>query len=215
MRPVNFVTGVGVALGAAYLFDPQRGRRRRLEIAQKFGKFERRKARAIRSAWEDTKHRLTGGLHELKSAVTSEGEVTDQVIEARVRSQIGRNSTHPAAIKVCSKDGFVNLSGPVLEDEVANVVQCAKLIRGVKGVENELTVHPTGENISALQGEGHIPNGKTMKPSTALMIGAAGIGLTLMGLARRGTMGKAMGLIGMGMIAKGLHDVVGNKAFNL
>jgi hypothetical protein len=215
MRPVNFVTGVGMALGAAYLFDPQKGRRRRMEIAQKLGKFERRKARAIRSAWEDTKHRMSGGIHEMKSAITNEGDTTDQVIEARIRSKIGRSSTHPSAIEVCSTDGFVKLSGPVLQDEVANVVQAAKLVKGVKGVENAMSVHANGENISALQGAGHIPNGKTMKPSTALAVGAAGIGLALAGLAKRGTVGKAMGLVGMGMIAKGLHDVDGNRSFNV
>lgn len=202
-----------MALGAAYLFDPQKGRRRRTEIAQKLGKYERRKARAIRAAWEDTKHRVSGGIHEMKSAVTRDDETSDQVIEARIRSKIGRSSTHPSAIKVNCTDGFVKLSGPVLQDEVANVVQAAKLVRGVKGVENEMAVHATGENISALQGAGHIPNGRMMKPSTALAVGVAGIGLTLAGLAKRGAMGKAMGLVGMGMIAKGLHDVDG-RSFN-
>ena len=210
MKPFNFFTGIGVALVASYLFDPRQGKRRRIQISQRIARFERRKMRALHSAWEDARNRFSGVFSEAKS-VFHHDDSPDAVIEARVRSALGRHSDHPSAIEVSCLDGIVTLGGHILADEVQEVVTTARRVRGVKSIDNVLHVHQSPEELSLLQGEPrHVRQGpRPMRPGTALMVGSAGLGLTLLGMTRKGTAGRILGIVGVGMLLKGFHDIDG------
>jgi osmotically-inducible protein OsmY len=79
-------------------------------------------------------------------------EVTDEVLGNRVRSQIGRHVSHPRAIEVAAHDGVVTLRGPILANEVDELLTAVLTVRGVRDVDDQLDVHKTAKGISALQG---------------------------------------------------------------
>ena len=213
MRPFNFFTGIGIALGAAYFFDPRQGRRRRIEVAQRLGKLERRKARALHSAWEDARNRLMGRVHTTRNAF-SHDDASDPVIEARVRAALGRVSLHPSAIEVTSQDGIVTLGGHILADEVQKVMSAARAVRGVESIDNALHVHESAMDLSLLQGTRKMTQEgpRSLRPGTALAVGVTGVGLAIYGLFRRGAIGTIVGAVGVGMAIKGIHDLDGNRS---
>ena len=56
------------------------------------------------------------------------------------------------ALAVECHDGRVVLRGPVLAAEAQRVFECARSVRGVRHVENQMEMHDEAGNISALQG---------------------------------------------------------------
>src|SRR5690606_11537497 len=79
--------------------------------------------------------------------------VSDQILEARVRAQLGRLVSHPHSISVSASDGRITLSGPILADEVEHLLDRVAAIRGVKAVENALEIHEQADNVPGLQGQ--------------------------------------------------------------
>ncbi len=79
-------------------------------------------------------------------------DVDDSVLEARVRSSMGRVVSNPGAIAVMAEDGNVTISGPVLAGEVDGLLACVKSVPGVQEVHSQLTVRPTPDGIPGLQG---------------------------------------------------------------
>jgi osmotically-inducible protein OsmY len=74
------------------------------------------------------------------------------VLEARVRSAIGRVVSNPGVVTVSASGATITLSGPVLQDEVQELVRTARRVRGVAQVENRLTVHEHPGDVPDLQG---------------------------------------------------------------
>ena len=58
-----------------------------------------------------------------------------------MRSRIGRVVSHPHAIRVTARAGRVTLRGPILAEEVDELLACVSAVQGVTGVENWLEVH--------------------------------------------------------------------------
>jgi hypothetical protein len=86
--------------------------------------------------------------------------VTDDVIAERVRARLGRAVSHPHAIEVAVRDGIATLSGPILADEIARLINVARGARGVKHVENRLSPHEQPD-VMSLQG-GRITRSEVM-----------------------------------------------------
>jgi uncharacterized membrane protein len=76
----------------------------------------------------------------------------DVVLEERVRSAIGRVTSHPRAIEAVAKDGQVTLQGPVLEREHGRVIAAARRVRGVDTVIDRLEVFRESGGAPSLQG---------------------------------------------------------------
>jgi len=79
-------------------------------------------------------------------------DVTDQVLEARVRSKLGRVVSHPRAIEVKALEGEVILTGPILSNEEHPLLDAVAGIQGVKNIQNCLELHEEAGEIPALQG---------------------------------------------------------------
>lgn len=120
-----------------YLFDPDRGKRRRAEIRNKAKHINRVAAEATGKTQRDVRNRLRGIVSEVKSLTRSEA-ISDDVLEARVRSKMGRVVSHPHAIEVKAREGQITLSGPILNAEVLPLVDAVGAMRGVKNIENLL-----------------------------------------------------------------------------
>ena len=136
-RAVVLIGAAGIGAGLMYLFDPDRGKRRRAEIRNKAKHINRVAAEATGKTQRDVRNRLRGIVSEVKSLTRSEA-ISDDVLEARVRSKMGRVVSHPHAIEVKAREGQITLSGPILNAEVLPLVDAVGAMRGVKNIENLL-----------------------------------------------------------------------------
>jgi uncharacterized membrane protein len=215
----SFIYGFGFGAGAMYLWDPERGNRRRALLRDQVIRSLNRTDDAIAKGSRDLSNRASGLLAEAKSMISQE-PVSDDTLAERVRSKIGSAGlvSHPRAIQVMAHEGRITLSGPILAAEVQPLVARAASVRGVQGVDNQLEAHEQPGDVPALQGEPvqtrSERSGTGWTPGTRLLAGLAGGMLTMGGLRRGGLMGAARTAAGLGLLARSianrsLTDMVG------
>ncbi len=212
MNKVVRLLGPGaVGAGLMYLFDPDRGKRRRALLRNQAGHFGRIAADAAGKTRRDVRNHLLGVVAELESSFRT-GEVGDDILAARVRSKLGRVVSHPSAIAVKAVDGVVSLSGPILDSEQHPLLESIVAIHGVKNIENLLELHEKADDIPALQG-GRTRQGprfgplKTYwSPTTRLVATVAGGLLAVYGARRRGVLGSVMSSAGFGLVVRALTN---------
>ena len=147
----------GALAGAALMFflDPDRGNRRRHLAGDKAKSTLRSGGRRLRGLAEDVRNRTSGAAAEARGRVedlTGRERVSDDVLIARVRTELGRHTSHVRALDVTANGGIVTLRGPILADETDAVLAATERVPGVIGVEDRLDVHPDAGDIPSLQG---------------------------------------------------------------
>jgi hypothetical protein len=136
----SFVLGMLLGAGLMYLLDPDRGRRRRAlirdqvvhgahEIDDLRGEFASR-ARHLRN-------RARGALVETRARIIRQ-EIDDPVLEARVRSLLGRMVGDLSSIQVSAEHGRVTLRGVAAESELDTIAERVQEVPGVHDVINRL-----------------------------------------------------------------------------
>src|SRR5688572_3931140 len=150
-KELTFGAGLGIGTIVMYLLDPDRGKRRRALLRDKFVWAQRKTGDCIEVTARDLSNRARGIATTIQSRFTST-EMDDGVLTDRVRSKLGRLVSHPGAIEVAVENGNATLSGPILAVEVDNLLSCVKWIPGVNEVVNNLEVHEEAGNHPALQG---------------------------------------------------------------
>ena len=199
--------GTGAAL--MFLFDPQRGTRRRAFLRDKASHFARRTQRSLSKATRDLGHRTQGVAAEARSRLLNRANgVDDEVLVERVRSKIGRVVSHPSAIEISAHNGRVALHGDVLQSEMGELLSCVSAARGVTAVENELKGHPNQNEVRALQADGSTRLGRTNfrpAPGTRLLLAAAGGALAVYGARRGGARGRLLEAVGVGLLGSELR----------
>ncbi len=205
------LTLAGMGAFAMYLLDPNRGKQRRTRVkdavvhtgceVRKFrGRFQR-----------DAANRLAGTIAETEKLLQWETpEVTDEVLEQRVRSAAGRNVSHPRAVRVKCKGGAVELSGWVMTHELDGLVRGVRAVPGVREVSVFLNAANRSEHISSLQG-GRARGAAGVwrnrwSPTGRVMAGSYGLGLLAYGLSRRGGMGRVPAVAGALLMARALWN---------
>jgi uncharacterized membrane protein len=183
--------GLGAAL--MYFLDPQSGRRRRSEARDKAVHLVHETNEAMDVASRDLENRMRGAVATVESTLRRE-HVPDEVLVERVRSKLGRVSSHPHAIEVSCEDGAIVLEGPVLSNELRQVLSAIGRVRGVRKIQNRLDPHRSTENVPALQGgeprrEVFELLQRNWSPGPRLVVGATGAILALGGLRRGGVVG--------------------------
>jgi uncharacterized membrane protein len=212
MTSSNFLNGMLAGAGLMYLLDPDRGRRRRALVRDQLSHTLRNVNEGLDTSVRDLRHRSYGMLAETRSRFARH-EADDPVIEARVRSRIGRVVSNPGAIHVMTREGNVTLSGPVLADEVDDLLAAVRSVPGVRGVENLLQVHRDSSNVPGLQGQGRRPGERldlmqeNWAPATRLLATLTGSALTVYGLKNRGLTGSAFSLLGLGLLSRALTNM--------
>ena len=146
------LVGVGVGAALMYFLDPDRGQRRRTLVRDKVEAAGNKASDYAEKMGRDLRNRAYGMVEETKALFRHE-EVTDDVLVERVRAKLGRYSIHIGALEVSALDGVVTLTGPILADELPTVLRATRFVRGVKGVENQLTAYTQAGNEPSLQGE--------------------------------------------------------------
>ncbi|MFN7922026.1 MAG: CBS domain-containing protein [Bryobacteraceae bacterium] len=148
----DFVVAAGVGAGLMYLLDPNRGRARRNRIAEQASSLYHRNAEAVGKFAEDIGNRARGTVAEMRGAFACAADVPDQKLAARVKTRLGRVSTHPHALEVEAHGGVVTLHGDILMGELDKVLRVARRVPGVKQVDNRLAMHVTAEGVPRLGG---------------------------------------------------------------
>jgi hypothetical protein len=174
------LTGAGFGAGAMYLFDPDLGARRRALVRDQVARLPNAGQEAAAVTARDLKNRAIGIVSEARARLF-ENYVDDDVLADRVRSQLGFLVRHPSALEVKADDGRIILSGPVLSDEIEQLVEGVRAVRGVRSVENRLDVHAEPGSVPGLQGDKPKPTGQPLdllqrrwSPATRFLVGAGG-----------------------------------------
>jgi hypothetical protein len=147
-----FLFGAGVGALATLLLEPSGGGRRRALIRDKTFKASKHAGRAAARTARHLENKAFGMFK--RSVHSSDVHVDDVTLQQRVRSEFGRKIRHAKSIDVEVIDGVVTLRGPILNDEVDDILLTVNAVPGVKEVINELDVHTNADSIPGLQGEG-------------------------------------------------------------
>jgi uncharacterized membrane protein len=203
-----------------YILDPRSGRRRRAMLRDKVSHTAHELGCMVEVASRDLMHRVEGVAAKGKQYFKRE-EVDDDILVARVRSELGRVVSHPHAIEVTSQDGFITLKGPILDDEYEQLLDAVCKVRGVKDIDNRLECHASAENIPALQGgrprRGRQPDvlQENWAPATRLIAGIAGSALALVGW-RRGLLGRlTLGSLGTALLLRATTNQPAKRIFGV
>lgn len=148
---IRGLTFFSLGAGLMYFLDPDCGRRRRALVRDQWASAVNHMDHAIAETARDLDNRVTGLVSELGSLVSHDA-ASDSVVEARVRSKLGRVVSHPHGITVTARKGRVTLSGPILANEVEPLLAAMAEVRGVCEVENRLEPHEQPGEHPALQG---------------------------------------------------------------
>ena len=206
--PNHAMSWVGpMTVGAAlmYLFDPRAGRRRRALLRDQAVHMSRKTGEASGKIARDLQNRAAG----VAAAMRSRGEedaVDDSVLEARVRSALGRVCSHPGAIGVACIGGVVELVGPILANEYDGVWRAVTSVSGIVEVIDNLVLHETANSVPGLQGEGTVTADTGWSSTTRMLAVVGGAGLIAYGLRERTAIGGLAAAAGAGLVAPGFND---------
>ncbi len=200
--------GFGLGAGLMYMLDPATGRRRRKELAHRVASTGGSARIAAGKTARDVAHRAQGLAARARSLFRPE-PADDAILLARVRSRLGRVVSHPHAVQVSVREGQVLLQGPILSDEVERLIRAVRRVPGVVEVIDELERHDTPGDVPSLQGGARRTGDRVelrqtdWMPAMRLVAAAAGGGLVLFGLRRRGPIGTAAAGSGLALLARG------------
>lgn len=147
-RLTGLVGGLLAGAGLMYLFDPDRGVRRRALVRDQATSTRRRATRTLQSTFEDARNRAVGTLAEAQQRWRGE-DVPDAVLAERVRARLGLVCSDPSAVEVTAREGCVTLRGSIARTEIGPVVRAAKWARGVRMVDDQLEAHDAGSEQAA------------------------------------------------------------------
>jgi uncharacterized membrane protein len=195
-----------LAAGSMYWLDPASGRRRRSLLRGRVARAARCTRHGLDVGLRDLAHRLLGMVARISSSLAA-GATSDDVLNERIRSALGRAVSHPRSIEVSSKDGAVVLTGIVLEHEQARLRRAVRAVRGVKQMEDRVTAYKSADHISALQGGRHLPSRNPVipdnwSPAARLLASTAGCALMICGARQRGMIGALATLTGSSLILR-------------
>ena len=196
--------GIGVGVGLMYFYDPRQGRRRRARLRDRAHHVLSMAEHLVAKAERDAANRVHGVAERIRHG--RGGDAAEVIVEARVRAQIGRLTSHPAAIQVQVRGGNVVLAGPILAPEARRLIRRIKRVGGVHAVTDFLERHDRPD-LPELQGEGRVPRRRrTLTPAGQLIAAAAGSLLAAGGLARGGWLGRLVAAAGGLLAARALTN---------
>ena len=190
-----------------YFADPNRGKRRRATLRDAFVHSGHEVERFAQRFGRDVEHRAEGAVAETRRLFEGDDDVSDSVLEQRIRTAVGRAVSHPHAVEVNCTGGSVFLGGWVLADEVAELTSAVRAVRGVKELSTFLNTTDHPEHISDLQGgfrRRRLPEflQQSWSPTARVLAGCAGAGLIAYGATHRKLIGKTLGVNGAILLAR-------------
>ena len=201
MSTMKLLRGALIGGGLMYLLDPRSGARRRAQLAGKLGHLVKVERELIERARRDASNRLRGMVDQLRTPVLP--QVSDDVLEPRVRSKLGHCVSHPRSVLVDVVNGHVTLAGPIIANEADHLIREIATIRGVKEVLDALDRHATPEGVPSLQGDGKPLHRPRTSWSPLEQLAAVGVGTAMVAwgtVVRRGILGFLTASIGGALV---------------
>lgn len=209
-------------MGAAmmYVFDSDRGNRRRAMMRDQTIKAGHIISDAANTTARDARNRGIGLVREMGSWFTDRPADDDAVL-SRVRSNLGMLVRHPRSIKVSVSQGRVTLEGPILEDEVEEALRVISRVPGVHEVTNRFDVHRGADGIPGLQGQADQPPRRprfelmqvNWSPTARFLTALTGSVLAVVGLRRHSLGGTGMAAVGACFLTRGLTNKEVSRLF--
>ncbi len=207
-----FSTGLGAA--AMYYCDPARGRYRRALVRDQLVHAGHSASHGTSVVGRDTRNRAVGMGARLRALLSPGRQPDDAVLVERVRACLGRVVTHPHSIEVHAQDGVVTLSGPILEEEVPLLIDCALGVAGVRDLRNELDVHAEAGSLPGLQGNPRPRTGhrsafmqENWTPTARAAGGLGGLLAASYGFGDRSFIGTLFGAAGLLVLVRALTNL--------
>lgn len=150
-----FAGGAIVGARLMYLFDPDRGRARRVRLHDKAVRglhlLRREGNKQVRNAG----NHFIGRFKELRSSIRDRSkDVSDDILLDRVRAQLGRDVRHMRMLDFRIENGCVVVEGPALHGEADKIRKRLQKTRGVR--DCDVRVHEVEkehfEQLSARRG---------------------------------------------------------------
>ena len=209
MTLTTLIKAIALGVATMYMYDPVQGHRRRALLRDKWVRIRKAVQETAGVMLRDLKNRALGTVAEGRAALFEDRvRVDDAVLKERVRSILGFVVRHPSSVNVDASGGSVTLTGTVLTDEVQQLIDGVRSVRGVYDVENRLEVHEKGNDIPGLQGDIPKPKGQVLdvfqdrwSPATRFLLGAAGFILIFGPNPFRRTAANLSLLVGLGLLA--------------
>src|SRR5579863_937527 len=207
---LGLALGLGLGGSLMYLFDPAKGKRRRVIARDRAKRIAHQVTRSMDRTMRDLANRTHGLAVETRSLWKHE-IVPDWVLSARVHTALGRLVANAHELEVTVTKGIATLRGPVLEKEAAGLIAGVAAIPGVTRVENRLRSYRHSWDAPGLREArphsrlqlltGHWP------PATRFLMGVTGGALALSGVlvaGKRGAVGATMAISGAGLLMRGV-----------
>jgi osmotically-inducible protein OsmY len=158
MNAMRLAVAFAAGAAAMYFFDPVTGRRRRALVRDRGVSAGHGLQDFVKGKAKHTADRLHGAIAEAR-ARRRDAPVSDDLLEARIRSEIGHLVQRASAVTVAVQDGDVVLGGRARASEINELVEHVAGMRGVGWVENQLGAagrtgqQEAGVNGAALRGD--------------------------------------------------------------
>jgi osmotically-inducible protein OsmY len=123
-----------------YLFDPTAGRRRRALARDKVVRYAKEFMVARHAAQKQLENRAQGVVAETRSRFQQE-PISDEILVARVRAEMGHVVSHSPAIEVHVEQGRITLRGSIVASEMDPLLKAVRAVPGVKEVDNQLQTY--------------------------------------------------------------------------
>jgi gas vesicle protein len=128
-----FAGGAIVGARLMYLFDPDRGRSRRVRLRDKAVRAFHLLGRQGNKQIRNVGNHLIGRLYELRSSIRDRSsEISDDILLDRVRAQLGRDVRHLRMLDFRVENGCVVVEGPALRGEAHRIRERLQKTRGVR-----------------------------------------------------------------------------------
>ncbi|MEN9724442.1 MAG: hypothetical protein RJB38_2428 [Pseudomonadota bacterium] len=133
MKPFRSVALVSLGALAMYFFDPQQGHRRRALFFDQFRKRYHRATGDFQNLVRDFRYRARGLVHKMSQQISrAQQEIPDPVLEARVRSKIGRyRQHHPHTFEIKVDQGRVLIVGQISDALYQRIYPVIRRMPGV------------------------------------------------------------------------------------
>jgi len=149
---------LAIGAGIVWLLDPNRGRGRRAWLGDKTNSVLRETGDFFRKTGRHIANRSRGMYHETSSMVGgmtgSGGQMTDDQLCARIRSQLGHVTRNFGDVQVRAVQGRVTLTGSAPAEEIDAILNAVIGVRGVSGVDNQLRTRTSPGTVSGMSSGG-------------------------------------------------------------
>lgn len=190
---LNWVGGIALGALVMYIADPSQGRRRRAQLQDKVSHMTHATTRMMDQTLHDALNRWSGVQASAMRLLSPRQAkpIDDHVLEARVRSRLGRAMSDVQDVKVHVHQGEVSLSGDLGRNAKDKVLRLVAAIPGVESVNGWMSTETEVRR-------------RTVGRSPWWIAGAAGAGLlTWYALTRRQPIGLLAAASGLGLMARG------------